>query len=126
MSNVDSMRSISASAALALSVAMKSQIANRSLSACGFLNGLFAMLGRQPLSSFRFDPLEHIADFLGGTAVKSLLNFSAQRFELGLAALLALLDQPQTITQDFTRRRISAAFDQALDELLEMPSNAVT
>src|SRR6185437_6870796 len=122
MSNAASIRLINASADLALSAAMKSQIAKRSTSAWGLFSGLFAMLGRQALSSFRLDSLEHIADLLGRPTVYSLLDFGAQRFEL---CLPALFDQSQPIAQDLARRRIAAALDQAFDELFKMLAYAV-
>src|ERR1700760_4489483 len=90
------MRTSRASAAFTLSRAMKSQIEVRSISACGRFRGSFWNFCSQTLAALGFDPGEHVADLLGGAAIKTFLNFSTQRFELGLAVFLALFHQPQS------------------------------
>jgi hypothetical protein len=76
-----------------------------SISACGRLRGLFAILGSQTLASFRLYSLEHVADFFGRPAVDTLLDFGAQRFELDLTALFALFNQAKAVSDDLARAR---------------------
>src|SRR5260370_16695800 len=112
MSKVSSMRLSNASAAFTLSSAIKSQIEVRSISARGLLRALFAMLCGQPLSSLCLDTCEHVANFFSRPAVKTLLNFGTQRFQLGLAAFFALFDQAQPVPHHFASPTLAPALYQ--------------
>ena len=57
--------------------------------------------------------------------IEALLDFGAQCFEFGLAALFALFDQPQPLAHDFACRGVATALDQAFDQALEVFADAV-
>src|SRR3954447_8776580 len=105
------MRSSIASAAFSLSAAIQFQIVSRSvlarLRSCTLLAISFS---RQPCATPPLHVLNHLVDvdFLTRT-VETLLDSGAQRFQLGFAALLAFLDQAQTVAHDLARGGVAAA-----------------
>src|SRR3954451_14964044 len=121
-----------ASAALRLSAAMKSQIESRSSSASGLMWRLAILLRRQfgrgkSSTPARLDlrGKRLRIEFARRSAIQPLLDFRAQPFPLGFAALFALFDYPQPVAYDLACSRVAAARDQASDELFEMLADAV-
>src|SRR4051794_31651083 len=81
----------------------------------------------KPLPSARLDLLGKRLriELACGSAVETLLNLRPQPFQLGFAALLALLDEPQAVADDLAGGRVAAALDQLFDEAFKMLADAV-
>src|SRR3954452_2138371 len=119
-------------APVALLVAMKEETESRSWSASGKMTRHLAILLRselfpsQPLASPTFHILHPLVDVdFFAWAIEAFLDSSTQPFELGFAALLALLDQAQAVADDLARCGVAATLDQLLDDAFKMLADAV-